>query len=85
MQIAVAVIARPRSPTLDACREALRDAGAAAAVLEIGRDGAGMARNRALATCAGAVLAMVEDDVAVHAGWLRALQASWRERPTTWR
>ena len=77
MQIAVAVIARPRSPTLDACLGALREAGAAAAVIEIGHDGAGMARNRALATCAGTVLALVEDDVAVGAGWLRALQASW--------
>ena len=31
MEIAVAVIARPRSPTLDACMGALRDADAAAA------------------------------------------------------
>ena len=44
MQIAVAVIARPESPTLDACLAALRDAGAAADGgrdrLRRGRDGA---------------------------------------------
>ena len=86
MQIAVAVIARPGSPTLDACLGALRDAGAAAAVDRDRSDGAGMARNRALAACAAPVLALVEDDVAVRrrAGCARCRRAGSARR-ATWR
>ena len=78
MDIGIAVIARPESRTLDACRSALREAGATAEVVEIGSDGPGMARNRALAACRGEVLALVEDDVAVGRGWREALEVSWR-------
>src|SRR5436190_6832316 len=77
VDIGVAVIARPESPTLDACLTALHDAGATAEVIEIGSDGPGMARNRALAACRGEVLALVEDDVAVRQDWREALEASW--------
>jgi peptidoglycan/xylan/chitin deacetylase (PgdA/CDA1 family) len=79
MQIATAVIARPQSATLAACLSALREAGAAPTVFEIGADGTGMARNRALAACPTEVLALVEDDVLVTAGWLVALCQAWEE------
>jgi peptidoglycan/xylan/chitin deacetylase (PgdA/CDA1 family) len=77
MQIATAIIARPQSATLAACLAALREAGAAPTVFEIGADGTGMARNRALAACPVEVLALVEDDVLVTAGWLDALHQAW--------
>jgi peptidoglycan/xylan/chitin deacetylase (PgdA/CDA1 family) len=81
VEIVVAVIARPDSPTLDLCVSALRDAGALPDIVEIGGDGAAMARNRALAACQGEVLALVEDDVAVDTGWLRALHDGWHRVP----
>jgi peptidoglycan/xylan/chitin deacetylase (PgdA/CDA1 family) len=47
------------------------------AIVRVGPDGAAMARNRALAACDAEVLALVEDDVAVDAGWYYALSAFW--------
>lgn len=79
MQIVTAVIARPRSAMLPACLAALGQAGASPAVFEVGADGAAMARNRALATCAGEVLALVEDDVLVMPEWLQGLGEAWRQ------
>jgi peptidoglycan/xylan/chitin deacetylase (PgdA/CDA1 family) len=75
--LAVAVIARPAAE-LDGCRSALERAGVDdPAVVHVGPDGAAMARNRALAACDADVLALVEDDVAVEAGWYDALSAVW--------
>ena len=83
MDICVAVIAPQGSPTLDACLAAFRDGGARPTVIDIGPDGAGMARNRALAACRGEVLALVEDDVAVGPHWHEALEASWKQAADT--
>jgi peptidoglycan/xylan/chitin deacetylase (PgdA/CDA1 family) len=74
---AVAVIARPVA-ALDTCLAALDRAGVDdPAIVRVGPDGAAMARNRALAACENEVLALVEDDVAVEAGWYEALSAFW--------
>jgi peptidoglycan/xylan/chitin deacetylase (PgdA/CDA1 family) len=74
---AVAVIACPAAE-LDACLAALECAGVGdPAIVRVGPDGAAMARNRALAACDAEVLALVDDDVAVEAGWYEALSASW--------
>lgn len=77
MPVATAVIAWPASPTLDACLNALRAQGAAPITIEVGGDGAGQARNRALASCSDDVLALVEDDVVVEEGWLEGLTRAW--------
>jgi peptidoglycan/xylan/chitin deacetylase (PgdA/CDA1 family) len=77
VEIAVAVIARPMSPTLEECLDALERAGAEQSVVAVGADGAGMARNRALAGCPADVLALVEDDVVVEVQWLGALRDAW--------
>ena len=81
MELCVAVVARPGAPGLAACLAAL---GAPARVETVGADGAGMARNRALAACTGDVLALVEDDVVVgaRAGSTRCARRG-RARPTT--
>jgi peptidoglycan/xylan/chitin deacetylase (PgdA/CDA1 family) len=80
---AVAVIARPAAD-LGACLAALERAGAGApAIQRIGPDGPAMARNRALAACDAEVLALVEDDVVVDAGWVEALAAAWVSRDDT--
>jgi peptidoglycan/xylan/chitin deacetylase (PgdA/CDA1 family) len=77
VEIAVAVIARPGSSTVEACFGALRAGGAAPRVYEVGADGAGMARNRALAECGADVIALVEDDVVVDVRWPDALRGAW--------
>ncbi len=76
---AVAVIAWEPGATLDACLAALRGQGAEPGVFAVGPDGAGQARNRALAACTADVLALVEDDVVVGPGWLAALQRAWSQ------
>ena len=77
--LAVVVIARPAA-ALDGCLTALERAGVSdPAVVRIGPDGAAMARNRALAACNADVLALVEEDVAVEAGWTEALVAFWTD------
>jgi peptidoglycan/xylan/chitin deacetylase (PgdA/CDA1 family) len=77
--LAVAVLARPAAE-LDGCLSALERAGVSdPAVVRIGADGAAMARNHALAACDAEVLALVEDDVAVDAGWYEALVAFWAD------
>src|SRR5205809_7708301 len=45
-----------------------------------------VARNRALAVCATPLLAFVDDDVVVPAGWLDAVEAAWKqaEPPIAW-
>jgi peptidoglycan/xylan/chitin deacetylase (PgdA/CDA1 family) len=73
----VAVIARPGSAALGACLHALRGEGIEPLVVEIAGDGAGQARNRALEVSTDDVLALVEDDVVVEAGWRAALDAAW--------
>jgi peptidoglycan/xylan/chitin deacetylase (PgdA/CDA1 family) len=74
---AVTVIARPAAE-LDACLAALEGAGVDdPPIVRVGPDGAAMARNRALAACGAEVLALVEDDVAVEAGWYDVLSVFW--------
>jgi peptidoglycan/xylan/chitin deacetylase (PgdA/CDA1 family) len=77
VEIAIAVIARAGSSTLGGCLDALRGAGASPKVFEIACDGIAQARNRALSACTAEVLALVEDDVLVDRGWLRALTSAW--------
>ena len=43
--------------------------------------GLNFARNRALAEARGRLLAFLDDDVVVDAGWLGGLAAAWRSRP----
>jgi peptidoglycan/xylan/chitin deacetylase (PgdA/CDA1 family) len=74
---AVAVIGRPTAD-LGACLAALEREGVRRpAIHRIGPHGPAMARNRALAACDAEVLAFVEDDVVVDAGWLEALATAW--------
>jgi peptidoglycan/xylan/chitin deacetylase (PgdA/CDA1 family) len=74
---AVAVIGRP-SADLGACLAGLERGGVRRPKIHrICTDGPAMARNRALAACDAEVLAFVEDDVVVDAGWLEALAGAW--------
>ena len=77
-QIDVWVCARPAAPRLDAVMSALEAAGAKPrlAISPAGQ-GPAAARNDALARCRSEILALVDDDVEVSAGWLDALQAAW--------
>jgi peptidoglycan/xylan/chitin deacetylase (PgdA/CDA1 family) len=76
-ELAVAVIARPAAD-VGACLAALERAGARDPAIEwIGPDGPAMARNRALAGTDADVLAFVESDVVVEAGWRKALTEAW--------
>jgi peptidoglycan/xylan/chitin deacetylase (PgdA/CDA1 family) len=82
--IVVAVCARPGAPLLGDCLAALARAGVAAPVVETAAAGHGLAvaRNAALERAeAGDVIAYVDDDVLVGAGWLRALDAAWAAAP----
>jgi peptidoglycan/xylan/chitin deacetylase (PgdA/CDA1 family) len=79
----VAVIARRASRTLPACLAALRDAGCPSpSVVAVGPDGPAQARNAALAGCRAPVLMLVEDDVAVSPGALRAVALAWADPRT---
>lgn len=79
--IDVWVCARPRAPQLDAVLAALTAAGANPQLaIAPARQGSAAARNEALARCVGEVLALVDDDVEVSAGWLDALRDAWSGR-----
>jgi peptidoglycan/xylan/chitin deacetylase (PgdA/CDA1 family) len=78
--IVVAVCARPGAPLLGDCLAALGRAGVGAPIVETAVAGHGLAvaRNAALQRAGGAdVIAYVDDDVLVEAGWLDALQTAW--------
>ena len=76
--IDVWVCARPRARHLGDVLAAIAAAGAAPrlAIAELGRGFSGP-RNEALAACEGEVLALVDDDVEVSAGWFDALKRAW--------
>jgi hypothetical protein len=76
--IEVWVCARPGASQLAAVLSALTAVGAEPR-LAMAPEGQGpaAARNEALANCESEVLALVDDDVEVTAGWLDALQAAW--------
>ena len=82
--IAVAVCARPGAPLLGDCLAALERAGVDSPIVETAVAGHGLAvaRNAALERAGAAdVIAYVDDDVLVGAGWLPALQAAWAAAP----
>jgi peptidoglycan/xylan/chitin deacetylase (PgdA/CDA1 family) len=82
VEITVAVFARPNSPTLRMCLEALRAEGAEPTVYPVsGRHGLAAARNEALAATSHDVLAFADDDVVICQGWRAALQAAWENAP----
>jgi peptidoglycan/xylan/chitin deacetylase (PgdA/CDA1 family) len=83
VSLLVAVIARPGSPALPACLAALRADGCPQPlVVTVGHDGPAQARNAALEACGSTVLALVEDDVVIAPGWLRAVAGAWSDERT---
>jgi peptidoglycan/xylan/chitin deacetylase (PgdA/CDA1 family) len=77
VRIDVWICARP-GRRLEAVHAALAAAGALPRVATApAGQGLAAARNEALARCDGEVLALVEDDVEVDAGWLAALEVAW--------
>ena len=75
--VSIAVIAATGGEVLERCLAALAAQGAAAAVYLVTADGAATARNAALAQCSHEVLALLDDDVVVSAGWLDAVRRAW--------
>lgn len=82
MLVDVTVCVRAGSPTTQACLDALQAKGVRPLVFAASAGhGLALARNAALAATRADVLAFVDDDVAVEAGWLEALQGAWRQAP----
>jgi peptidoglycan/xylan/chitin deacetylase (PgdA/CDA1 family) len=75
--VSIAVIAAAGGEVLERCLAALAAQGAFAAVYTVTADGAATARNEALAQSSHEVLALLDDDVVVSAGWLDAVRRAW--------
>jgi peptidoglycan/xylan/chitin deacetylase (PgdA/CDA1 family) len=84
VSVAVAVCARAGAE-VQACCEALDRAGEPDPIVVRAAPGQGLAvaRNEGLARCDAEVIAYVDDDVLVPAGWLQALVAAWEAAPPT--
>ncbi|MEA2275459.1 MAG: hypothetical protein QOC78_419 [Solirubrobacteraceae bacterium] len=82
VDIAIAICARAKAPTLGLSLAALRAEGAEPVVMPVAaRRGLAEARNQALAATNAEILAFVDDDVAVVPGWLTALRRAWDTAP----